>query len=285
MTNQSYRAKKRAAARKRERQKAPEHQRADLQESKENDPPSAESSAERNQSPPSVQVAPKVIPTPKGDRIKDQCKPDQTPQWKMVLEVSAFLLGLIFARTYYGQWQAAEGQLKAAQANFKQSQRPWLGPNFKSPVFRFNDQGSGVAYTFTLHNYGQSPAIASKVRTSITVQPGDTDWNHIQAKMDAVITDSSRPMTIFGGQDMPIAGPTNYPNGSATNNVLPLLDPHALELIAQEEVRIIVYGKVSYGDEFGEDHITTYCVFYMPRNIDPSQSGGWSGCPVKTTAD
>jgi hypothetical protein len=40
-----------------------------------------------------------------------QCKPDQTPLWKMVLETFAVIVGIVVAGIYYGQLYVMRGQL------------------------------------------------------------------------------------------------------------------------------------------------------------------------------
>ena len=56
-----------------------------------------------------------VVPSPPPQKETCACRPDQTPWWKSFLEVGAFVVAIVFARIYWGQWDAMEKQLTEMQ--------------------------------------------------------------------------------------------------------------------------------------------------------------------------
>jgi hypothetical protein len=200
----------------------------------------------------------------------------QLTWWKPRFEVIAVFFAIGYAVVTYFQW-------RDQARNFKQSQRPWVGAYFKSPVFKV-EQGSPIVYSFAIHNFGQSPALNAQTKHQIEVIPNKNDgnsaeWNKTQQVMDNIDT-TAQPdnQTIFNGQDVPVIG-TSYPV------FWPEVGPKQAEAIQNETLILALFGKVTYSDIFGDAHVSTFCVVYKAHNFDPSLQNGWKGCPIKTTAN
>jgi hypothetical protein len=80
-------------------------------------PPIQDNAAGENPEPPRLPpLVPEVPPTPEHQREpRHQCRPDQTPAWKIILEVGALALGLAFAWIYRGQWDEMKKNTIATQ--------------------------------------------------------------------------------------------------------------------------------------------------------------------------
>jgi hypothetical protein len=129
-----------------------------------------------------------VPPPLESKRETTNCKPDQTPWWKMILETAAVFIGLYVAGVYHGQLLVMQGQLgeiikqfpeiqKSANANvkaadqtekavhnaaedFRLDQRAWIG--IETLNARADPQSSGnfrLQADIILKNTGKTPAI------------------------------------------------------------------------------------------------------------------------------
>jgi hypothetical protein len=53
------------------------------------------------------------------------------------------------------------------------------------------------------------------------------------------------------------------------------------EILAGRQI-MVLGGKISYSDQLGNDHITTYCVTYIPKSDTFPE--GWGACPIQQIA-
>jgi len=78
-------------------------------------------------------LGPKIEPSQTKKNKTEHSKPDQTPAWKIVFEVSAIIVGCYVAWIYHGQLSVMQGQLTEMQGSSKRSdeqfqvdQRAWV---------------------------------------------------------------------------------------------------------------------------------------------------------------
>src|ERR1039458_7334883 len=74
-------------------------------------PPEGASEGESAVPPAEPLLSSNVPPTPSNKNQTTACKPDQTPRWKMILEIAAVVVGGFVALVYWNQLKVMSGQL------------------------------------------------------------------------------------------------------------------------------------------------------------------------------
>jgi hypothetical protein len=163
---------------------------SDVEPSTDSVDPQANSDSEKDKPPSNIGFPPQIPPPDEHNRKTTNCKPDQTPLWKIVLEVGAVAVGIAVAMIYYGQLKVMRGQLgeiirqfleiqksananvksadqteksvSAATANFKLDQRAWVGIVGESGALIAN---APLLARLILRNSGKTPAIDTRIET------------------------------------------------------------------------------------------------------------------------
>jgi hypothetical protein len=223
------------------------------------------------------------MPT-KETKTKTQCKPSETPWWKVMLDCVAVGVGVYAALFIYkGQWDASLTANKIAAANFIAGQRPWLGvidpedvehETFFDPI----EPNAFYRFHYRFRNYGNSPALHIRQRgtTWVEINPANkVNWDKVTDKIDNLTLVEGIEMTTFGGASSPAAPGTS----------LAILDNRTVEQINALNYTVILGGRIEYMDSFAGSaaHNTTWCVVYVPPIL--GKYPGWRSCPIKTKAD
>jgi hypothetical protein len=135
---------------------------------KRNDPaPEAKSNEEPVA--PTFHFIPDPVPPDKKDRERQYHQPDQTPLWKILLEVGATLVASTVLVIYVFQLsemkeanETSRHALKIARQQTIQDQRPWFAiePKFPDKV----EIGKPIEVTISVTNRGKTPAVKFVVR-------------------------------------------------------------------------------------------------------------------------
>jgi hypothetical protein len=185
--------------------------------------PQNNTSGERGNPPPNVGLPPEIQPTVKHKRETTYCKPDQTPLWKIVLEVGAVAVGIVVALIYYGQLSVTRGQLgeiikqypeikKAAEAGttaaeaatnsaktareaFIATNRPFVGVD--TTIGNKDIERHSLSVTVAIKNFGTTPAYEFSPRWDLYL-------NGIKQRADDRIPD--KPSILFPGQFVALTG-------------------------------------------------------------------------------
>jgi len=169
---------------------------------------------------------------------------------------SVGLVGLLFVYISLGATRdaanAANAQSITAQDTLKISQRPWVGLEGK-PQFIFTGDGQPIRWKYAWQNDGNSPALHLSWHARMFTGPSDRiDWNGIKRAIDNLDTGPAGYITLLNGQ-------------SAEDVGISVVYLHSgdSKSIENGSLSVILGGKVTYTDEFGNDHTTTFCRRYQ----------------------
>jgi hypothetical protein len=137
--------------------------------------PQDDANGERDKPPNNVGFPPLIPPPAEHKPETTYCKPDQTPLWKIVLEVGAVAVGIVVAMIYYGQLEVMRGQLgeiikqfpeiqRTASATVKAADQTERAVNNSKILFELDERGwvgirSADLKGFIFTNFGKSPAL------------------------------------------------------------------------------------------------------------------------------
>jgi hypothetical protein len=176
---------------------------------------------------------------------KDENRSDGTPSWKILLEVTAVVVLVVYT-TFAGlQWESMHDALLV-------DQRAWVSvvvPN------SFPLEGSSIPASIQIANTGKTPAKDVEGEIVATVlkkgeEPSfdfSTGHPHNKLYAGAIFPNAPINTTItvvrYGSQ--------------APETIVPT--PELRKQIANGETFIIFYGKITYVDVFGASHSTAFC--------------------------
>jgi hypothetical protein len=245
-------------------------------------------------------IIPKPSPSPQRKGVTHTSRPDQTPLWKEILEVSAFLLGLFFAYIYWGQLKAMQGQLGQMQTDAHASSQ-----QFQVQLQHY-DAGLGINQ-IQIGKLDSSIAQASRLATAteeansnvveadrpwmgmaLDVTPLEVDKNP-SAHM-VIINSGRRPAQVDAAQlqagffqsgipknppypSPPTSPSKNFivPGGSlalAMNVFQSNVDAPDLALLNGGKTVLYIYAKIVYRDvKDGSSHFTHGCWRYAPKTV------------------
>jgi hypothetical protein len=176
---------------------------------------------------------------------KDENRSDGTPWWKILLEVTAVVVLVVYT-TFAGlQWESMHDALLV-------DQRAWVSvvvPN------SFPLEGSSISASIQIANTGKTPAKDVEGEIVATVlkkgeEPSfdfSTGHPHNKLYAGAIFPNAPINTTI-----------TVVRYGSeAPETIVPT--PELRQQIANGESFIIFYGKITYVDVFGASHSTAFC--------------------------
>lgn len=269
-------------------------------------PPADASGSKPPEPPDNAPLSAEIAPSPQYKRDTSTCRPDQTPSWKICLEVLASLCGIAlvvitfyYARAAYRQAVASETAANAARDavcvagrtlnetirsnqaqetanklaaktttdNFHLDQRAWLGAS--DYTYTITESGP-ITSTAIVLNTGKSPARDILCRiTGVTKLKTDVlQDSDIVYPPDLPILKQG---TIFPNQHFPLTagGP---PMESEKQKVW-------FENVQSGKWTQYFFGKVRYKDTFGRDHWTHFCTQFVPA----TKSG--TPCRIYNTTD
>ena len=157
---------------------------------------------------PESQSLPALIPevplAPEHQRKSEhRCKPDQTPAWKIFLEVGAFALGLVFAGIYRGQLNAMQGQLAQMQRDSQESSK-----QFQAQIQHFD---AGLGRTDMLAIHAGEQATASQNFADASKIQAETGKKSLQATIDNFHEDQRPWVGLMGSNHTSIELSLNLP--------------------------------------------------------------------------
>ncbi len=199
------------------------------------------------ESPAGMTPSPHPSPSPEGRKQRQECRPDQTPWWKHLLELAAVLLGIAVAYIYWNQLTVMSGQLGEMKRQLDDSEDIQAArlviENFDLkviPSLSFTVEGS-----FDIRNVGGS--IANEVRVSFGGHGARASINQLMLGKSRITPDPDGFSLGPGRTRQFPAGPlgsgrvTDVVGGTWTNTY---------------EV------EVGYRDIFNRPHTVTDCVLY-----------------------
>jgi hypothetical protein len=171
----------------------------------------------------------------------------------------------------YHQTILAANSLNAAIAQFRLDQRAWVGPieaTRKTDVAGKVVTGLGIIMT----NSGKTPG-----RNVVT----HIDWNMIPVT-SRQLPDASKYTFNYeheGKSGVPGSKSVMQPSTRRSYWIDQWPSPEQARSIAKETLLLYIYGRITYDDIFGKQHLTLFCVYY-----DPDLSNVHS-CPVHNDAN
>ena len=232
-------------------------------------PPPQDTAGGENKEPPSTPpLIPDVHPTPPDKRERCHCRPDQTPRWKQIIEIGAFLLGIFLGIIYWMQLKAMSGQLREMKATTKATQnavttqisgthidqRAWVTVN----DIQRTERPDGFSVNLLFMNTGKTPAQNFTIRVSGEPVPKGQQ--------------PTSPETIQPGRGI-IA-----PNGMFHSNL------STSGSVDSKTSDLVIHGRIDYTDVFGEAaHWTKFCYYWIPK-IKKGE-GGFAPCDFGNEMD
>jgi hypothetical protein len=234
---------------------------------------------------------PNIQPTPRNEKQRKQCRPDQTPLGKQILEVTA--IAVVFAYTTYAalQWRV-----------MYKAQRPWVGVvlervTIKKPPPGSTAQYNNLAISMTVKNYGSSPAL--------WVDPEFRPiWDRREVRREqetktcpfAAYRESGKEAHAKGFGEVKGFGQTIFPQSTlpwdGQTGFFPLWPPPFDHPPRNEALRIWVSGCIVYRDQNDDVYQTRWCVYSPPvRNWDEfdkfldGEGGDFIPCNDNQSAD
>ena len=199
-------------------------------------------------------VISEVIPTPNDDS-KTHCKPDQTPRWKVLLEVAVFCIGAYAVFVYKGQWDASLAANKMNASNFRKSERAWVIP-FDTEMRQTKD--GRIYFDLIMKNTGKTPALRFR-----GIMAGTSNLSDIPA------TD---PDNSFNETIVPPESPYRF-----STRETPLTE---IDLAPNRAGKpFMLYGTIRYEDIFGVSHWLQFCDQTWGTLTD------FSPCPIHNKPD
>ena len=173
-----------------------------------------------------------IVPTPPPNQVRQTCRPDQTPGWKIIIEYGAFIFSAVAVVIYYLQ-------LDATQQTMRLDERAWVSVTSAKLTRPYSVDSKGMVLV-SLANTGKTPALHMKVEKAAFSDKEDA--------VDLVPTASAETVA-----------PPN-----STQNTIPL----AIHLGIPGDTKLFIKFVLTYRDVLQKPsdppHMTTFCGFYPP---------------------
>jgi len=191
-----------------------------------------------------AQFLPKINPTPAEHKERRECRPDQTPRGKMVLEIGAVAVGVVVAFIYFCQLQTMREALAV-------DQRAWVGSKTFAILNLPFEPSKPIQIGLDYWNFGKTPAL----KVSGFVQP------------DLVVSDAQVNFSKWGE---PLEAERSVMFPGSSNHLLRTFqgipDP-VFSDFTQGKSFLYIYGNIGYDDIFGFHHWTHFCLrYFIPSN-------------------
>ena len=212
----------------------------------------------------------KVSPSPRHTAECHYSKPKDTPWWRNLLEIAAFLLGAYAVWVYKGQWDQARIANQLSLDNFRAGQRAWVGVD----GFGINNlaPNSDVRVSVGIKNFGQTVALSTKYKLEVTVI---ADPEHPRQYPGVTAIDMIRPrqkILDLGWEEH------TMPQGKIemdTRELIPPLTVDQTNQLINRQAWLFGYGRITYMDIFGESHYTNFCAYL---DLGGGSGGTWADC-------
>jgi hypothetical protein len=182
-------------------------------------------------------------------------------RWKPLAEIIAIVFAIFYAVVTFLQWRDAHQALIV-------SARPWIGMDTLTSTITA-EAGQPLSWHVMFKNYGASPALHMSLRTRVLLATPDIDLPKAFRELE-ITPPGPVESTLFNGQEMPNPGFSGYQN---------LADDQA-KAVNGGTIGVVLLGKVVYQDQFGAQHLTTFCRIYNPAK--DKISAGMIVCPFTT---
>lgn len=259
-----------------------------------------------------------VVPPKTTEQKRTECRPDQTPPLKTILECAAFFLGLFLAWIYWGQLDVMSGQLlemrkaagqarrdnaasitaqkeiaqsalAASQDNFRESARS-SSEALNRTLSEMRNQteemrNSERAWVTVASVYVKKPLVGEKIHGRVVfTNSGKTPALHVRANVGFVVTDDTG---IF---DLPsdaiakdVVGDSIIIPGGKTGRQpesLDTVDNITIKVVQNPNTRYYFWGEITYKDatNLKKTHFTRFCEFLTTDTLDTDFS---FPCPAK----
>jgi hypothetical protein len=197
-------------------------------------------SANGNPPPGNIMAVSHTTPPPTGNGKTCHCKPDQTPRWKIILEMGAVLVGICAIFVYYAQLNIMQRQMVV-------SERSWIQVRTVDTIYRAEDVKGNILMHVV--NSGNTPATDITVHGVVEAVKSDTGpsffYKREHSKLDIPI--------LFPKVEIPFENEIHELKGQGFE----FGDEQRKELASGDRY-LAIYGTVTYKDEFGS-WWTTFC--------------------------
>jgi len=184
-------------------------------------------------------------PPPANTSESQHGKPDQTPWWKIVLEASAVVVGIVVALIYIGQLRQMIESNRINRENMESVQRAlvFFGGEVGAIKRTTGKKVTSLTLVFPWQNSGATPAMRGKSRVNWLTVPGDLP-NNFQ------FPDLGDPR--LNQFEIP---PKGFGNGTADVSI------EYIEKVKAKRARMFVWGWITYNDIFHKTprHLSEFC--------------------------
>ncbi|MGO9554356.1 MAG: hypothetical protein ACLP2U_04950 [Syntrophobacteraceae bacterium] len=206
--------------------------------------PKNEADQNRDATPRSPEVVPKIPPTPTETDNPHASDKERKPWWLKGLEVIGALAIVVYAIFSGLQWYIM-------QSSMKLDQRAWIGSTIVKGLWGI---GKPIDISVQFRNTGKTPA-----KNVATITICDTIEKNIAPSFDA-------ESNIWNDQSRSVMTPQQV--AFIEVHVHDDLQDVARDAIINDVLngvkRAYVHGRVEYEDIFGKPHWLTFCYFYDP---------------------
>src|SRR6266851_66566 len=237
--------------------------------------PQDNANRERYEPPNNVGLPTEIPPPAEHKSETTDCKPGQTPLWKIVLEVGAVAVGIVVAMIYYGQLEVMRGQLgeiikqfpeiqKSARATVKAADQTERAVNNSRTLFEIDERGwvgirSADLKGFIFTNFGKSPALYVTTEGGISFADKHEKITPTWVKHFYIVNEEQilNFGPLFPGQQGAIPLPIDI-----TKNVF-------WADVQRGTKFLYFFGKIHY-IAMDRGHDTTFCFMWVPNvGFDP----------------
>ena len=159
--------------------------------------------------------------------------------------------------------KAAEDSVTLARENAHLDQRAWVDI---TDISGFPEAGKPFIVTIQVNNVGKT--FAKNLKGSPIIDPRPIGEVPDFAAKVAEVEEKNK-----GRSDVVVSSALLPPNGRVTGTIKASdgnISQQAFDNVKANQIRIFLYGRVTYEDIFNSKHWTTYCSVLLPRT-----TGGW----------
>jgi len=179
----------------------------------------------------------------------------------LITQIGLALIGIVALGIYALQWcemrkatKATQDSVTNADRNFRRDERAWVAFSFVAGNITFT-----IGKTFLV--------------PTLLINTGKTPAKSVEGNIVVGVFERGKPLDFSyapGHANYRVAAGTIFPNGSITEsfegiehgtghaNAIIITKPLAEEILSSRSL-VIVHGRITYHDIFGEEHWTTYC--------------------------
>lgn len=243
--------------------------------------PQSNPGAQATEAPKNPDLIPEEPPPIKHKKETTNCKPDQTPLWKMILEIGAVAVGIVVALIYYGQLQVMRGQLEEIIRQYPEIQKSATatrdGADATTRAMKFSERaqieisrvevanfqaGTEIEIPCPVANVGKTVARNVTINAVVQLLPRGTE-------PDFLYLPNHTPDNAETGMVFPSDKATFRFHSLLRNKRRQVLSKNDFGAIVNGDKYAITYGTATYCDIFYVPHWINFCFYQEKSGVNP----------------